>query len=108
LTAGERPRLVVFTSHPIQYQAPWFRAIEESGRFDLLVAFSYIPTETEQAVGFGGAFEWDIPLREGNRSVVLESADLGRAAPDWLRRPTRGAGAMLDRFRPDVVLVLGW
>lgn len=108
MTAGERPRLLVFTTHPIQYQAPWFRAIEESGRFELLVAFSYIPTDSEQAVGFGGAFEWDIPLREGYRSVVLDSRDLGRAAPDWLRRPIRGSGALLERFRPDAALVLGW
>jgi glycosyltransferase involved in cell wall biosynthesis len=108
MTAGERPRLLVFTTHPIQYQAPWFRAIEESGRFELLVAFSYIPTDSEQAVGFGGAFEWDIPLREGYRSIVLESLDLGRSAPDWLRRPTRGASALLEHFRPDVALVLGW
>lgn len=102
-----RQRLLVFTTHPIQYQAPWFRAIEESGRFDLLVAFSYIPTEAEQAVGFGGAFEWDIPLREGYRSVVLGHGLL-RRAPAFMRRPAKGIGQLIDEFRPDVALVLGW
>jgi glycosyltransferase involved in cell wall biosynthesis len=107
MTAGERPRLLVFTTHPIQYQAPWFRAIEESGRFDLLVAFSYIPTETEQAVGFGGAFEWDIPLRDGYRSVVLAQHTLDWA-PRFARRPASGFRRMLREFRPDVAMVLGW
>ncbi len=108
MTAGERPRLLVFTTHPIQYQAPWFQAIENSGQFEQLVAFSYIPTSVDQAVGFDVAFEWDVPLREGYHSTVLDTFDFGRAAPRWLRRPSRRIGALLDSFRPDVSLVLGW
>lgn len=107
MTAGERPRLLVFTTHPIQYQAPWFRAIEESGRFELLVAFSYIPTDSEQAVGFGGAFEWDIPLREGYRSIVLAQHTLDWA-PRFARRPAHGIRRALREFQPDVAMVLGW
>lgn len=102
-----RPRLLVFTTHPIQYQAPWFRAIEDCGRFDLLVAFSYLPTKSEQAVGFGGAFEWDIPLRDGYRSLVLENARL-RGMPSFARRPVWRVGRLIDEFRPDFALVLGW
>ncbi len=104
---AKRPRLIVFTTHPIQYQAPWFRVIEESGAFDLLVAFSYIPTESEQAVGFGGAFKWDIPLRDGYRSLVLRHGRL-RWLPRFLRRPVFGIGRLLDEFRPDLVVILGW
>lgn len=107
MTVAVRPKLLVFTTHPIQYQAPWFRAIEASGRFDLLVAFSYIPTETEQAVGFGGAFEWDIPLRDGYRSVVLGHRVM-RWVPRFARRPVKGIVRLLAEFRPDVALVLGW
>lgn len=102
-----RQRLIIFSTHPIQYQAPWFRAIEESGRFDLLVAFSRIPDEAEQAVGFGGAFAWDIPLREGYKWTVLGHSKISWA-PLYARRPASGIGTLLREFRPDVALVSGW
>lgn len=107
MTAGDRPRLVVFTSHPIQYQAPWFRAIERSGRFDLLVVFARIPSPEEQAIGFGGAFAWDVPLLDGYASTVLRAGRLPQS-PQFLRRPALGVAALLRRHRPDAVLVLGW
>lgn len=98
----------MFTTHPIQYQAPWFRAIAETGRYELRVVFSYVPDPADQAIGFGGAFEWDIPLRAGYPSAVLESWRFPSFVPTWSRRPVSGIGPLLDRIAPDVGLVLGW
>lgn len=36
------------------------------------VFFGYQPDAAEQGVGFGREFTWDIPLREGYESTVLE------------------------------------
>lgn len=107
--AATRPaRLLVFTTHPIQYQAPWFRALAAEPGLDLLVAFSRIPDAREQAVGFGGAFQWDIPLLDGYVHEALGGTRLPSWLPEYLRRPARGIGPLLRRWRPDVAMVLGW
>ena len=55
-------RLGILTSHPIQYQAPWFRAL--AGSLDLEVFFAHRQAAQEQA-DFGTAFEWDVDLLSG-------------------------------------------
>jgi glycosyltransferase involved in cell wall biosynthesis len=57
-------RLGIFTSHPIQYQAPWFRGLAKET--DLEVFFAHRQTPRGQADGgFGVAFDWDVDLLAG-------------------------------------------
>jgi glycosyltransferase involved in cell wall biosynthesis len=109
---SRRPvRLTVAMTHPAQYGAPWFRHIAaRCADIDLTVLYAIEPAPGQQAVGFGGAFRWDVPLTEGYRCRVI--------------RPARHVDALSsDRFRgvdvpeigrairdtdPDVVLVPGW
>ena len=87
------PRIAVVATHPIQYHAPWFRALIAEG-VDLRVLFAFLPDAGRQAVGFGAGFEWDVPLLEGyawsllaqsrrepelGRFLGLRSAGLGKA-----------------------------
>jgi glycosyltransferase involved in cell wall biosynthesis len=99
-------RLLVFTSHPIQYQVPWFRHIAE--RHTLQVVFSALPDAAEQAQGFGGRFAWDIDLKSGYDWSVAPSWRLPDRVPEFLRRPVHGLGALIRAFRPDAALVMGW
>jgi glycosyltransferase involved in cell wall biosynthesis len=101
-------RLAIFTSHPIQYQAPWFRALAGFSELTVRVFFSYIPSEEEQGVGFGQAFKWDIPLTDGYDSSVLSHAKFPASVPPYLRKMTTGIHAALRGFRPDIALILGW
>jgi len=50
-TASGVKRLIIFTTHPIQYQAPWFRALAASDGLEIKVIFSYLPSEAEQGIG---------------------------------------------------------
>jgi hypothetical protein len=61
------PRLLIVTSHPIQYQAPLFRALATSSELDAEVLFLTLPDAAQQGEGFGLSFDWDLPLREGYR-----------------------------------------
>lgn len=101
-------KLLTLATHPIQYQAPWFRALAARPELDFAVAFAHLPTAEQQGVGFGVPFEWDAPLRDGYRSFTLELAgrdpDLGRFR--GLR--TRRLVARLRREAPDALLVTGW
>src|SRR5437867_2457621 len=79
-------RVAIFTTHPIQYQAPWFCALAEDGDLVVRVFFSYIPDEQEQGIGFGTTFAWDIPLRDGYDNVVLSTHLLPTPVPAFFRR----------------------
>jgi glycosyltransferase involved in cell wall biosynthesis len=56
-------RLGILTSHPIQYQAPWFRVLAKA--VDLQVFFCYRQSAEEQGSGFGVSFNWDVDLLSG-------------------------------------------
>jgi glycosyltransferase involved in cell wall biosynthesis len=102
---GRRVKIAIFTSHPIQYQAPWFAALAQREGLDLKVFFSYEPDAAAQGIGFGQSLNWDVPLRDGYDSEVLSGDGAGSARfPRGLMR----ARAALRTFRPDVALVLGW
>src|SRR5215467_16176260 len=69
-----RVRLGVLASHPIQYQAPLFRALAARPEIDLEVLFcskwgldAYLDPE------FAVRFSWDVPLTEGYRWRILSN-----------------------------------
>src|SRR5262245_43265781 len=101
-------RLAIFTTHPIQYQAPWFRALAAADGLDVEVVFSYVPDAAQQGDGFGVAFEWDIPLLSGYRHRRLATTALPRPAPAFAQRWAGGIGQALEQIRPHAAMVLGW
>src|SRR5262249_11094982 len=82
--AGRRPRqdramkpirLTIVETHPIQYNVPWFRHIAgQCPAIDLTVVYASRPTPAQQAVGYGGSFEWDVDLLEGYRAAVVRES----------------------------------
>jgi len=63
-------RLGILASHPIQYQAPWFRTLAKA--VDLEVLFAHRQSAAEQGkAGFGVAFEWDVDLLSGYQHRFL-------------------------------------
>lgn len=65
-------RLGILTSHPIQYQAPWFRALAKE--LDLEVFFCHRQSAAEQGkAGFGVAFDWDVDLLSGYQHRFLKN-----------------------------------
>ena len=97
-------KLCVVTTHPIQYIAPWFRALAADPEIALEVIFFRELNAQQQGVGFGQVFQWDVPLRQGYSSKVLD------VQPGW-----RSVPALLSRLRkvlmdgqPDAVLITGW
>jgi|CXWL01.1.fsa_nt_gi glycosyltransferase involved in cell wall biosynthesis len=104
-------RLTVALTHPVQYFSPWFRWIAaHCPEIDLEVIYAVEPTAEQQGTGFGRAFEWDVPLREGYRSTVVRP---GRAGDELGTGAFRGLDVpeLAERVvagRPDAVLVPGW
>ena len=104
-------RLTIMETHPVQYNAPWFRYVtKHCPELDLTVVYASRPTAEQQAIGFSQGFEWDVPLLDGYASrVVRESRPGDSFSSDsftGLDVPEIDE-AVLDT-KPDVVMVAGW
>lgn len=108
---AERARVAIVQTHPIQYMAPWFRWMTmHEPDLDVTVLFAVEPTASAQASGFGGRFQWSLPLRDGYVSRVLspEPWDGPLDGSSFREIPGPGLDAALDEIRPDAVVVPGW
>lgn len=102
-----RTRLAIIATHPIQYHAPWFRALALRPELDVVVGFVRIPDPAKQGEGFATSFQWDLPLLDGYAHTRLETALLWPSRPYFSER-LRGFSAWLARERVEVLLATGW
>ncbi len=109
MSAGKK-RLAIVTSHPIQYNAPWFKLLAQSADIHPGVFYTW----EQSAAGpkydpdFKEQIEWDIPLLEGYeyRFVKNVSTDPGTHHFKGLINPT--LNREIEAWLPDAVLVFGW
>ena len=67
-------KLLALLSHPIQYQAPFFKEISKCSEIDLKVLFcSSWGQDDYKDEGFGKVLKWDIPVLEGYKSEFLSN-----------------------------------
>jgi len=71
--------LIYLVSHPIQYQAPLLRLLGSDPEIDLTVLFESDFSENRYFDrGFGADVEWDVPLRQGYHSHLLNEVDFAQ------------------------------
>jgi glycosyltransferase involved in cell wall biosynthesis len=102
-----KPRLAIVVSHPIQYQASWFRALASA--VDLTVFFCHRQDGQGQAdAGFGVTFEWDVPLLDGYRHEWLTNVSAHPNVSAFNGCDTPGIHAALAQGKFDACIVSGW
>jgi glycosyltransferase involved in cell wall biosynthesis len=102
-------RLAIVATHPIQYQAPWFRALAAHARLDLQVLYGHKATAQDQAgAGFGVDFEWDLPLLEGYSHSFLRNVAKRPSVATFRGIDTPEIAGLISRGKFDAVLVSGW
>src|SRR6187200_1300267 len=101
-------RLAVIETHPIQYHAPVYRALEQ----ELSVPVTAIYGSDFSVVGyhdaeFGATFQWDTDLMSGYDARFLTRVEQGggRAAEEVT---TRGLSEQLQLVKPDAVMLVGY
>jgi glycosyltransferase involved in cell wall biosynthesis len=112
LLPSERTRLLIASSHPIQYHSPLFRQLNDDAAINPEVLYLTLPSADTQGLGFGKAFTWDVPLLEGyhwhqsksGRGLGITSGYCGV----WLRHPGRELGWGPRSQRPAALLLTGW
>jgi glycosyltransferase involved in cell wall biosynthesis len=108
-TVAPPVRLAIFTSHPIQYQAPLFRALAASGRVHPTVYFgSRHGLEDSLDTGFGTSFRWDVPLLDGYEYEFLTNIARKPDVSSFRGVRLADARSRLAAGSHDALLVLGW
>ena len=101
-------RLGILTTHPIQYQVPWFRALSKEPGVELEVLYCMLPDASQQGSGFGVKFQWDIPLMDGYRYRVLENRAPEPAVTTFWGCDTPQIDAIVRDGQWDAFIVNGW
>jgi len=102
-------RLAVLSTHPIQYHAPWFRAMATHSDLEVHVYYCHKATPQEQArAGFGVEFDWDVPLLTGYPYSFLENIASPAAHGRFGGFDTPEIGNIIRERKYEAVLVNGW
>ena len=100
-------RLAIVASHPVQYLAPWYRAL--ATLLNLQVFFAHRINAADHArAGFDVGFEWDTPLFEGYVFEWLANTASRPGVDHFWGCNTPGVGTAIRRGDFDAVLVNGW
>lgn len=102
-------KLVIITSHPIQYNAPFFKQLSQSNVVKLHVIYTW--SQSQQAVydpGFGKLRQWDIPLLEGYSYQFVENIAKQPGSHHFFGIDNPTLISTINKIAPDVLLVYGW
>ena len=102
-------RLAVIASHPIQYQAPLYRALAAKRHVETKVFFCWdFGVESRFDVGFGREVLWDVPLLEGYDHEFVPNRSPRPGTHHFFGLLNTEVAGRLERFQPDAVLVHGY
>ncbi|MFH1162130.1 MAG: glycosyltransferase family 4 protein [Candidatus Jorgensenbacteria bacterium] len=105
----QKYKLAIVASHPIQYQAPLFRALARDPRLEVTVYYCWDFGVSEPGLDreLGIKVKWDIPLLEGYRYVFLKNRSL-RPGTSFFGQVNPSIIGELKRNKFDAVLVHGY
>jgi glycosyltransferase involved in cell wall biosynthesis len=102
-------RLAILATHPIQYQAPWFRALAEHTEIDLEVLYCHRATPQEQAsAGFNVEFDWDVSLLDGYPHRFLRNVARKPSLNGFAGLDTPEIASIVKAEHFDAMIVNGW
>lgn len=100
-------KIGILTSHPIQYQAPLFRALAKE--VDLTVYFAHRQDAEGQAkAGYGVSFDWDVDLLSGYASQFLNNRSKQPNVFSFAGCDTPEIPEIIESGRFGAFIVTGW
>ena len=102
-------KVLIFATHPIQYQAPIYRALDKI--YDLKVIYLLNQTSKKQAEsGFGVEFDWDVPLLDGYEYEYLKNHSPAPSSSSYngIVINNEELASLMLKEQPNVVIINGW
>ena len=102
-------KLAIITTHPIQYNAPWFKLLAERDVIDLKVFYTWSQSQ-EKVIdrNFNQEITWDIPLLEGYDYEFVENIASKPGSHHFLGINNPELIGKVEKYQPDYLLVFGW
>lgn len=101
--------LAIVVSHPIQYYAPWFRALAAEPGLAIKVFHLWDFGITERHdPGFNQRFRWDVDLLSGYESMLVPNISRRPGTDHFLGLINPSLMAALRAFKPEAVLAFGY
>jgi len=106
----ERIRLAIVTTHPIQYYAPVFRTLAQSGRMAVRVFYTWSQSASGDVFdpGFGSRVTWDIPLLQGYDHVFVPNVAKRPGSSHYLGIQNPELIEMITAWSANAVLIYAW
>jgi glycosyltransferase involved in cell wall biosynthesis len=102
-------KLAIVTTHPIQYNAPFFRLLKERGNVVVKIFYTWEQAkESKYDPGFGKDIKWDLPLLDGYDYTFVKNTSPWPGSHNFLGIINPSLGKELIYWSPDAILVFGW
>jgi len=103
-------RLAIVTTHPIQYNAPWFRLLAQQQDIEVKVFYTWEASQTiaKYDPGFGRVVEWDIPLLDGYEHTFVKNVSANQGSHHFKGIDNPTLNKEIEEWGAEAVLVFGW
>ena len=102
-------KLAIISTHPIQYNAPWFQLLAKRKSIEIRVFYTW--SQAENAVKdhtFGKDIIWDIPLLEGYNYEFVENVSKKPGSHHFYGIECPTLIGRIEKYKPDALLFFGW
>jgi glycosyltransferase involved in cell wall biosynthesis len=103
-------RLAIVTTHPIQYNAPWFKLLAAELGLSIKVFYTWEQSQKNEKYdpGFGKVIGWDIPLLEGYDYTFVKNIAPQPGSHHFKGIDNPTLISEIEQWGADSVLVFGW
>ncbi len=103
-------KLAVVSTHPIQYNAPWFQLLSEEEGVEVKVFYTWEQSETSEKYdpGFGRVVKWDIPLLTGYDYSFVKNISTQPGSHHFKGIDNPSLNKEIENWGAEAVLVFGW
>lgn len=102
-------RLAIVSTHPIQYNAPFFRKISDRNNIELKVFYTWSQAANEIYDNeFGQKLQWDVPLLDGYPYCFVKNVSKRPSSKHFYGIDNPTLKSEINSFAPDYLLVYGW
>lgn len=102
-------RLAIISTHPIQYNAPWFKMLTEQNEIKLKVFYTWSQRQYDFFdKDFGKEIKWDIPLLDGYDFIFVSNTAKKPGNKNFWGIKTPSLISKVLEFGPTHILVFGW
>jgi glycosyltransferase involved in cell wall biosynthesis len=103
-------KIAIITTHPIQYNAPFFALLSKRGLVEVKVFYTWGEGVLKEKYdpGFGKVIKWDIPLLQGYDYCFVKNISRRPGSSHFNGIDNPSLVAEIKEWKADAVLVYGW